>query len=120
MRRISWNQHARLEITEDGWLNRASKPCRKKMLRRSAPCDGAESSAHLARQCASHCAAGPEAIQGNGTSAGTAKWSKRFEAMYAQTVDRALHGTGTETFEAIIFCASDPAKYQRKTARNIQ
>src|SRR5207244_9789127 len=24
-----------------------------------------------------------------------------FEAMYAQTVDHALHGTGTETFEAI-------------------
>jgi len=36
-----------------------------------------------------------------------------FEAMYAQTVDNALHGTGTETFEAIdLLRKADPAKYQ--------
>jgi uncharacterized protein (DUF1501 family) len=36
-----------------------------------------------------------------------------FEAMYAQTVDHALHGTGTETFEAIdLLRKADPAKYQ--------
>jgi uncharacterized protein (DUF1501 family) len=36
-----------------------------------------------------------------------------FEAMYAQTVDSALHGTGTETFEAIdLLRKADPAKYQ--------
>ena len=36
-----------------------------------------------------------------------------FEAMYAQTVDQALHGTGTETFEAIdLLRKADPAKYQ--------
>lgn len=35
-----------------------------------------------------------------------------FEAMYAQTVDQALHGTGTETFEAIdLLRKIDPAKY---------
>src|SRR5256885_13120903 len=35
-----------------------------------------------------------------------------FEAMYAQTVDRALHGTGTETFEAIdLLRKVDPGKY---------
>ena len=35
-----------------------------------------------------------------------------FEAMYAQTVDNALHGTGTETFEAIDMLRKiDPAKY---------
>jgi len=36
-----------------------------------------------------------------------------FEAMYSQTVDHALHGTGTETFEAIdLLRKADPAKYQ--------
>jgi uncharacterized protein (DUF1501 family) len=36
-----------------------------------------------------------------------------FEAMYAQTVDQALHGTGTETFEAIdLLRKADPTKYQ--------
>ncbi|HYA61837.1 MAG TPA: DUF1501 domain-containing protein, partial [Candidatus Sulfotelmatobacter sp.] len=35
-----------------------------------------------------------------------------FEAMYAQTVDQALHGTGAETFEAIdLLRKIDPAKY---------
>ena len=35
-----------------------------------------------------------------------------FEAMYAQSVDQALHGTGTETFEAIDMLRKiDPAKY---------
>ena len=35
-----------------------------------------------------------------------------FEAMYAQTVDHALHGTGTETFEAIDMLRKiDPAKF---------
>jgi uncharacterized protein (DUF1501 family) len=35
-----------------------------------------------------------------------------FEAMYAQTVDHALHGTGTETFEAIdLLRKVDPSKF---------
>jgi uncharacterized protein (DUF1501 family) len=40
-----------------------------------------------------------------------------FEAMYAQSVDHALHGTGTETFEAIdLLRKADPAKYQPENA----
>jgi uncharacterized protein (DUF1501 family) len=36
-----------------------------------------------------------------------------FEAMYAQTVDEALRGTGTETFEAIdMLRKADPTQYQ--------
>src|SRR5260370_15952325 len=36
-----------------------------------------------------------------------------FEAMYSQTVDHALHGTGTETFEPIgLLRKADPSKYQ--------
>ena len=36
-----------------------------------------------------------------------------FEALYAQTVDEVLHGTGTETFEAIdMLRKADPARFQ--------
>ena len=36
-----------------------------------------------------------------------------FEALYAQTVDQALRGTGTETFEAIdMLRKADPLKFQ--------
>jgi uncharacterized protein (DUF1501 family) len=39
--------------------------------------------------------------------------SASFEAMYDQSVDTVLHGTGAETFEAVkMLKAADPAKYQ--------
>ena len=42
-----------------------------------------------------------------------------FEAMYAQTVDRALRGTGTETFEAIdMLRKADPSKYNPENGAN--
>ncbi len=42
-----------------------------------------------------------------------------FEAMYAQTVDHALRGTGTETFEAIdMLRKADPGKYQPEHGAN--
>src|SRR5437660_4553901 len=40
-----------------------------------------------------------------------------FEAMYSKTVDHALHGTGTETFEAIdLLRKADPSKCQPETS----
>jgi uncharacterized protein (DUF1501 family) len=42
-----------------------------------------------------------------------------FEAMYAQTVDHALRGTGSETFEAIdLLRKADPAKYTPENGAN--
>jgi uncharacterized protein (DUF1501 family) len=42
-----------------------------------------------------------------------------FEAMYAQTVDQALRGTGTETFEAIdMLRKADPSKYKPENGAN--
>jgi uncharacterized protein (DUF1501 family) len=42
-----------------------------------------------------------------------------FEAMYAQTVDHALRGTGTETFEAIdMLRKADPSKYKPENGAN--
>src|SRR5215831_1272419 len=42
-----------------------------------------------------------------------------FEAMYAQTVDHALRGTGTETFEVIdMLRKADPSKYKPENGAN--
>src|SRR5260370_12082934 len=42
-----------------------------------------------------------------------------FESMYAQSVDSVLHGTGSETFEAVkMLKATDPNKYQPAAGAN--
>jgi uncharacterized protein (DUF1501 family) len=42
-----------------------------------------------------------------------------FEAMYAQSVDSVLHGTGDETFEAVkMLKSADPSKYQPAPGAN--
>jgi hypothetical protein len=56
--------------------------------------------------------------------AGRARMRRRsaqaFEAMYADSVDSVLHGTGQETFEAVkMLKATDPAHYKPARARTI-
>jgi uncharacterized protein (DUF1501 family) len=47
-----------------------------------------------------------------GRNPNAAPISNTFEAMYAQSVDSVLHGTGEETFEAVkMLKAADPARY---------
>ena len=104
-----------LKSTEDGWLNRALEtvpeenaspfravamgPNLPRMLHGSAP---AIALPDLKQFKVMAQAPGTGAIVEGG-----------FEAMYAQTVDKALQGTGTETFEAIdLLRKADPAKYQ--------
>src|SRR5256712_3538971 len=104
-----------LKSTEDGWLNRtletvpeenaspfraaAMGPNLPRMLHGSAP---AIALPDLKQFKVMAQAPGTGAIVEGG-----------FEAMYAQTVDHALQGTGTETFEAIdLLRKADPAKYQ--------
>src|SRR5438105_9475391 len=104
-----------VKVTEDGWLNRTvenvpvenASPFRAvamganlpRMLRGSAPAialpDVKQFKVVAQNSSMNHVAEGG------------------FEAMYAQTVDHALRGTGTETFEAIdMLRKADPAKYQ--------
>jgi uncharacterized protein (DUF1501 family) len=100
-----------LKSTEDGWLNRAieavteedASPFRAvamgqnlpRMLRGGAPAIALPDLRQFRVMAQS------PLIEGG------------FEAMYAQTVDHALHGTGTETFEAIdLLRKADPGKYQ--------
>jgi uncharacterized protein (DUF1501 family) len=104
-----------LKSTEDGWLNRALEsvpeenaspfravamgPNLPRMLHGSAP---AIALPDLKQFKVMAQAPGSGAVVEGG-----------FEAMYSQTVDHALHGTGTETFEAIdLLRKADPGKYQ--------
>ncbi len=103
------------KATEDGWLNRALEtipeenvsPFRAvamganlpRMLRGSAPAIALPDVRQFKVMAQS-------STQGQVAEGG-------FEAMYAQTVDHVLRGTGTETFEAIdMLRKADPGKYQ--------
>src|SRR6266436_5875080 len=102
------------KATEDGWLNRAlgtiprenASPFRAvamgaslpRMLRGTAPAIALPDVRQF-KVMAQNSNMGQVAEGG-------------FEAMYAQTVDHALRGTGTETFEAIdMLRKADPGKY---------
>jgi uncharacterized protein (DUF1501 family) len=104
-----------VKATDDGWLNRAMEtvpeenaspfravamgPNLPRMLRGSAPAIALPDVKQFKVMAQSP--GSGKVVEGG------------FEAMYAQTVDHALHGTGTETFEAIdLLRNADPAKYQ--------
>jgi uncharacterized protein (DUF1501 family) len=104
-----------LKATDDGWLNRALEivpeenaspfravamgPNLPRMLRGSAPAIALPDLKQFKVMAQSP--GSGQMVEGG------------FEAMYSQTVDHALHGTGAETFEAIdLLRKADPAKYQ--------
>src|SRR5690349_251691 len=104
-----------LKSTEDGWLNRALEAVPEE---NASPFRAVAMGPNLPRML--HGSAPAIALpdlrqfkvmaQAPGTGAMV---EGGFEAMYAQTVDKALQGTGTETFEAIdLLRKADPAKYQ--------
>jgi uncharacterized protein (DUF1501 family) len=104
-----------VKATDDGWLNRALEnapeedaspfravamgPNLPRMLRGSAPAIALPDLKQFKVMAQSP--GSGQVVEGG------------FEAMYAQTVDHALHGTGAETFEAIdLLRKADPSKYQ--------
>ena len=101
-----------VKATDDGWLNRTVQSHdRSKTLLRFAPWP-------WDRTFRSRCAARRPAIaladvkQFRVMSQSTAVQGG-FEALYAQTVDKVLRGTGTETFEAIdMLRKADPSRFQ--------
>ena len=104
-----------LKATTDGWLNRAL---------RSLPASGEKS----AFRAISLGPALPRILTGQepavavnnindfgvgGRNPNAAPIASTFEAMYDQSVDTVLHGTGQETFEAVkMLKSADPAKYK--------
>ena len=101
--------------TEDGWLNRALENVPEE---NASPFRAVAMGANLPRMLrgAAPAIALPDVRQfkvmaQNSTMNHVAEGG--FEAMYAQTVDHALRGTGTETFEAIdMLRKADPGKYK--------
>ncbi|HEY0796973.1 MAG TPA: DUF1501 domain-containing protein [Acidisarcina sp.] len=105
-----------VKITPDGWLNRA--------LQAEDLARAGKSTAFRAVAMGSQI---PRTLQGKipavavnnlqdfsvgGRAPAPSPLSNSFEAMYDDSVDSVLHGTGTETFEAVkMLKATNPAKY---------
>jgi uncharacterized protein (DUF1501 family) len=110
-----------VKATEDGWLNRSL---------RSLP-GSADSAAFRAIALGPSL---PRILSGSepavavnninefgvgGRNPNAAPLANSFEAMYEQSVDSVLHGTGQETFEAVkMLKAADPAKYSPAAGAN--
>jgi uncharacterized protein (DUF1501 family) len=103
-----------IKATEDGWLNRAMETIPEQ---HPSPFRAVAMGPNLPRMLhgSASAIALPDLKQFKvmpQSAASAATVQGGFEAMYAQTVDHALHGTGTETFEAIDMLRKvDPAKY---------
>ena len=109
-----------LKSTDDGWLNRTL---------RSLPEQSKSSFRAIALgPSLPRILTGPEpalalsSISGFGVGGRTANSNPNantFEAMYADSVDSILHGTGRETFDAVkALRAADPAKYKPAAEAN--
>src|SRR5262249_18569241 len=103
-----------VKATEDGWLNRAIETVPEE---NASPFRAVAMGPSLPRmlQGSASAIAVPDLRQFRvmqPAPALTAAVEGGFEAMYAQTVDHALRGTGRETFEAIDMLRKiDPGKY---------
>ena len=103
-----------VKATEDGWLNRAMQIVPEE---NASPFRAVAMGSNLPRMLhgSASAIALPDLKQFKvvpQTAGSGAAVEGGFEAMYAQTVDHALRGTGTETFEAIDMLRKvDPSKY---------
>jgi len=113
-----------VKATPDGWLNRALQA---EDLRRPAT--------HTAFRAVALGSQVPRTLEGKisavavnrvqdfsvaGKNPNAAPISSAFEAMYADSVDSVLHGTGQETFEAVkMLKAADPAHYKPGPGREL-
>ena len=102
-----------VKSTEDGWLNRAIAGVKEPA---ASPFRAVAMGGALPRTLAGSVPAVAMsdirgfAVGGRGPGASVA--SNTFEAMYEQSVDTVLHGTGNETFEAVkMLKSADPEKY---------
>jgi uncharacterized protein (DUF1501 family) len=101
-----------VKATDDGWLNRAVRQPEAG----ASPFRAIAMGGTLPRALAG---TAPAVAIGNinefgvgGRGPAAAPLSNTFEAMYSQSVDTVLHGTGQETFEAVkMLKAADPARY---------
>jgi uncharacterized protein (DUF1501 family) len=102
-----------VKSTQDGWLNRTlqsehpatDRPFRAVALGTSLP-------RILAGRAPAVAVSNVNGFGIAGGNAAAAPIANTFEAMYAQSVDTVLHGTGQETFDAVkMLKSADPQKY---------
>ena len=102
-----------VKSTEDGWLNRAlvgakdpgNSPFRAVAMGGALP-------RTLAGPVPAVAMSDIQSFGVGGRGRGAEIASNTFEAMYEQSVDAVLHGTGNETFEAVkMLRSADPGKY---------
>src|SRR6516162_9494759 len=109
-----------VKSTEDGWLNRAIagvKEAQPSPFRAVAM--GGALPRTLAGPVPAVAMADIRSFGVGGRGPGAAVASNTFEAMYEQSVDTVLHGTGNETFEAVkMLKSADPEKYSPADGAN--
>jgi uncharacterized protein (DUF1501 family) len=110
-----------LKATEDGWLNRSLRSLA------SPPDNSAFRAIALGPSLPLILSGSEPAVAVNnisdfgvgGKNRNAMPIANTFEAMYEQSVDSVLHGTGQETFEAVkMMKAADPAKYTPASGAN--
>ena len=105
-----------VKATPDGWLNRAllDEKLDGQAFGVSRGGAGDAGAADAAGQAAGDCDCEPCGLFGwRAEGRQTSPISNAFQAMYDESTDAVLHGTGEETFEAVkMLKAADPAHYQ--------
>jgi uncharacterized protein (DUF1501 family) len=109
-----------LKSTDDGWLNRSMEA---QVGTTDSPFRAVALGTSLPRILAGkNPAVAVSNINGFGIAGGSpasAPIGNTFEAMYSQSVDSVLHGTGRETFEAVkMLKSADPQKYTPAAGAN--
>jgi uncharacterized protein (DUF1501 family) len=110
-----------VKVTEDGWLNRALRdlPAGEKPSPFRAISLGASLPRMLSGTVPAVAVSDVNQFGVGGRNPQAQPLANTFEAMYDQSVDAALHGTGKETFDAVkMLKASDPSKYQPAPGAN--
>ncbi len=104
-----------VKVTQDGWLNRALQvgPVAGKATAFRAVALGSQVPRTLQGKLPAIAVSNLADFSVGGKGPQTSPISNAFQAMYDESTDAMLHGTGQETFEAVkMLKAADPAKYQ--------
>src|SRR6202043_3953404 len=104
-----------VKVTQDGWLNRAlqTEPLTEKPSAFRAVALGTQVPRTLQGKVPAIAVSNLSDFSVGGKGPETSPISNAFQAMYDESTDAVLHGTGQETFEAVkMLKAADPAHYQ--------
>lgn len=110
-----------VKITEDGWLNRALRdvPESEKPSPFRAIALGSTLPHMLSGTIPAVAVSDVNQFGVGGRNPQAQPLANTFEAMYDQSVDSALHGTGKETFDAVrMLKSADPSRYQPAAGAN--